>query len=391
MVFGNQWMLLETGLNWNTFGARARLNGKFGNMFEELKKTYNGKKVFLTGHTGFKGAWMLKTLSLLGAEVKGYALEPYTKNDLFNLIDGNAICNSVIADLRDKERLKLEVEKFQPDFVFHLAAQPLVRLSYEIPSETFEVNAIGTANVLDAVRLLEKQCSVVLITTDKVYHNNEWAYPYRENDRLGGYDPYSASKACTELVIDSYRNSFFNSKDYNNHKKGVAVGRAGNVIGGGDWSKDRLIPDIARALSANQEIIIRNPHSVRPWQHVLEPVIGYLILGAHLDKDPVKYAQAYNFGPVSEDALPVEQMLKLAVASWGSGQYKVVTEANQPHEAGLLKLDISKAASELNWFPKMKAKETVDFTIGWYRQFRSNPETINDFTEQQILTFFAKQ
>lgn len=365
-------------------------NGKFGNMFEDLKQIYSGKKVFLTGHTGFKGSWMLKTLSLLGAEVKGYALEPITENDLFYLIDGESLCDSVIADLRDKEKLKKELCEFEPDFVFHLAAQPLVRLSYEIPSETFEVNAIGTANLLDAIRLLDKQCSVVLITTDKVYHNYEWLYPYRENDRLGGYDPYSASKACTELVIDSYRNSFFNIKDFKNHKKGIAVGRAGNVIGGGDWSKDRLIPDIARALSQEEEIIIRNPFSVRPWQHVLEPIAGYLMLGAHLYSDPTKYAQAYNFGPVAEDALSVEQMLKLAIESWGSGKYKVVSETNQPHEAGLLKLDVSKAAFELEWFPKMKAKETVDFTIAWYKQFRNEPSTISDFTKEQVLNFFAK-
>lgn len=203
------------------------------NMFEKLESVYKGKRVFLTGHTGFKGSWMLKTLSMLGAFVKGYALEPVTEKDLYHLIDGDSLCDSVIADLRDKELLKKEIIDFQPDFIFHLAAQPLVRLSYEIPAETFEVNAIGTANVLDAVRLLDKRCSLVLITTDKVYQNNEWVYPYRETDRLGGYDPYSASKACTELVIDSYRNSFFNIADYDKHLKSISVARAGNVIGGG--------------------------------------------------------------------------------------------------------------------------------------------------------------
>ena len=355
--------------------------------FQQLEKTYRGKKVFLTGHTGFKGAWMLKTLSLLGAEIKGYALEPQTPNELFHLIEGEKLCQSVIADLRDKERLESEIVAFQPDFVFHLAAQALVRLSYEIPSETFEVNVIGTANVLGGVKLLQKKCSVVLITTDKVYHNNEWVYPYRENDRLGGYDPYSASKACAELLIDSYRNSFFNSKDYGNHLKGIAVARAGNVIGGGDWSKDRLIPDIVRSLMANKPIVIRNPNSVRPWQHVLEPVVGYLSLGMHLENQLLKYSQAYNFGPHAEDALAVKEMVQLAIESWGSGEYQIEQEANQPHEAGLLKLDISKVKTELNWMPKMNAKETVQFTLDWYHVFNLNKNNIADFTLKQIKIF----
>ncbi|TRX04449.1 CDP-glucose 4,6-dehydratase [Flavobacterium gawalongense] len=356
-------------------------------MFEKLQETYKGKKVFLTGHTGFKGAWMLKTFSLLGAEVKGYALPPQTKDDLFHLIKGDTICLSIIADLRDKKRLEDEILHFQPDFIFHLAAQPLVRLSYEIPAETFEVNVIGTAHVLDAVRLLEKKCSLVLITTDKVYQNNEWIYPYREDDRLGGYDPYSASKACAELLIDSYRNSFFNLKTYNTHQKAVAVARAGNVIGGGDWSKDRLIPDIVRSLIVNETISIRNPNAVRPWQHVLEPVVGYLILGMHVANEPIKYGQAYNFGPQSGDALSVKEMLSLAIQSWGSGAYRIEKELDQPHEAGLLKLDISKVASDLKWFPRMNAHKTVDFTLDWYKEFISNFKNIDSYTENQIKFF----
>jgi CDP-glucose 4,6-dehydratase len=355
--------------------------------FQQLENTYKGKKVFLTGHTGFKGAWMLKTLSLLGAEIKGYALKPQTPNDLFHLIEGEKLCQSVIADLRDKKRLESEIVAFQPDFIFHLAAQPLVRLSYEIPAETFEVNVIGTANVLDGVQLLQKKCSVVLITTDKVYHNNEWMYPYRENDRLGGYDPYSASKACAELLIDSYRNSFFNINNYDKHLKGIAVARAGNVIGGGDWSKDRLIPDIVRSLMVNKPVVIRNPNAVRPWQHVLEPVIGYLSLGMYLEKQPIDFAQAYNFGPQAEDALSVEEMLQLSIAAWGSGEYQIEQEANQPHEASLLKLDISKVKSELNWMPKMKANETIKFTLDWYKRFKGDTLEVNDFTNHQILSF----
>tara|TARA_B110000977_G_C11019145_1_gene470584 strand:- start:13 stop:1110 length:1098 start_codon:yes stop_codon:yes gene_type:complete len=345
--------------------------------FQQLENSYKGKKVFLTGHTGFKGAWMLKTLSLLGAEIKGYALEPQTPNALFHLIDGEKLCNSVIADLRDKERLQEEILSFQPDFVFHLAAQALVRLSYEIPAVTFEVNVIGTANVLDAVKLLQKKCSVVLITTDKVYYNNEWVYPYRENDRLGGHDPYSASKACAELLIDSYRNSFFNIKDYDNHLKGIAVARAGNVIGGGDWSKDRLIPDIVKALSANNEIVIRNPNSVRPWQHVIEPLFGYLELGVSLNLDPINYAQSYNFGPENTDALSVEKMVVKSIDCWGSGSYKVATDSNSPHEAGLLKLDISKALNELNWKPIFNAQIAIERTINWYRSYYNNVPAID--------------
>lgn len=355
--------------------------------YQSLEKTYRGKKIFLTGHTGFKGAWLLKTLTLLGAEVKGYALEPNTPNDLFYLIDGQSICNSVIADIRDKKHLEEEMISFQPDFVFHLAAQPLVRLSYEIPAETFDVNVIGTANVLDCVKKIPLKCNVVLITTDKVYHNNEWIFPYRENDRLGGYDPYSASKACAELLIDSYRNSFFNTKEYDLHKKGIGVARAGNVIGGGDWSKDRLIPDIVRSLILNESIIIRNPKSVRPWQHVLEPIVGYLTLGLYLNEDPVKFSQAYNFGPQAQDAISVEQMLQLAIGEWGSGTYKVENAINQPHEAGLLKLDISKVADQLSWKPKINARDTVRFTLDWYKQFSKDKNLISEFTTEQIKAY----
>lgn len=356
-------------------------------MLNNLKEAYKGKRVFLTGHTGFKGAWLLKTLSMLGATVKGYALKPQTENDLYNLINGDKLCLSVIADLRDKDCLVQEIVSFQPDYIFHLAAQPLVRLSYEIPSETFEVNAIGTAHVLDGVRLLEKSCQVVLITTDKVYKNNEWIYPYRETDRLGGYDPYSASKACTELVIDSYRNSFFNISRHKEHLKSIAVARAGNVIGGGDWAKDRLIPDIVSSLGRNEKIVIRNPGAIRPWQHVLEPIVGYLLLGSYLQKDPLKFSEAFNFGPQSADALSVLDMVNLAIKSWGSGTFEIQPSINQPHEAGLLKLDISKVASELHWHPKMNAEQAVEFTIDWYKKYNSDAKDIKGFTESQINTY----
>lgn len=352
-----------------------------------LGTIYKGKKVFITGHTGFKGSWLLKILHLLGANIKGYALAPESDIDLYNLLNGVTLCESVIGNLLDREKLLNEVSTFKPDFIFHLAAQPLVRLSYEIPSQTFEVNAIGTANLLDAVRSLENPCAVILITTDKVYHNNEWDYPYRENDRLGGYDPYSASKACAELIIDSYRNSFFNVSNYNEHQKALAVGRAGNVIGGGDWSKDRLMPDIVRSLSNNEPIIVRNPVSVRPWQHVLEPLVGYLKLGINLFQNPVKYSEAFNFGPNLSDALSVETMVKIAIERWGKGTYEKQSSNNQPHEAGLLKLDISKTINKLDWNPKLNASEAVSMTIDWYKAYFERTSNIIDFTEQQIKSF----
>jgi CDP-glucose 4,6-dehydratase len=355
----------------------------------KLRNTYSGKRVFVTGHTGFKGSWLIKILSDFGAVIKGYALAPENEINLYTVMNGDSLCESVISDLRNREALKKAVLDFQPDFIFHLAAQPLVRLSYEIPSETFEVNAIGTANLLDAIRLLDKKCNVVLITTDKVYHNNEWEHPYKENDRLGGYDPYSASKACCELVIDSYKNSFFNLNKYEQHQKAIAVGRAGNVIGGGDWSKDRLIPDIAKALNAKKEVVIRSPKAVRPWQHVIEPLFGYLELGLKLNSDPIKYSQAYNFGPNTNDALSVEEMVVKSINCWASGAYNVEVNINNPHEAGLLKLDITKAITELNWKPVLNAQSAVELTIIWYKNYYNNI-TAKELMESDIEYYQSK-
>lgn len=352
-----------------------------------LRRVYQGKKVFLTGHTGFKGAWLLKILSMLGAEVKGYSLAPVHGHNLYNSLNGDSLCSSVINDIRDSEVLKAELLNFQPDYVFHLAAQPLVRLSYKQPVETFTVNAIGTANVLDSVRYLEKPCSVVLITTDKVYHNNEWLYPYRENDRLGGYDPYSASKACAELIVDSYRNSFFNIEEYSKHLKGIAVARAGNVIGGGDWAEDRIIPDIVRALSSGSVVPVRNPQAVRPWQHVLEPLNGYLLLGMKLAEVPNRYSDAYNFGPYIDDTLTVKELVTKAIDIWGSGDYLISEQSNPVHEAGLLKLDISKATTELCWKPKMNADKALYSTINWFKQEREGI-VATALCEAQIEEYF---
>jgi CDP-glucose 4,6-dehydratase len=357
----------------------------------DLKAVYQGKKVFLTGHTGFKGAWLLQWLHVLGAQVKGYALAPEQEEDLYNLIQGDTLCESVIADLRDREKLEAEIVAFQPDFIFHLAAQPLVRLSYEIPADTFAINAIGTAYVLDAVRQLEKPCTIVLITTDKVYENKEWVYPYRETDRLGGYDPYSASKACAELVINSYVQSFFNPAAYEQHRKGIAVGRAGNVIGGGDWAKDRIIPDIVRALRNEAPVTVRNPKAVRPWQHVLEPLGGYLLLGARLADNPLGFSGAWNFGPYAEDNKLVEELVQDALEIWGSGTYDKPVLVGQPHEAGLLKLDISKAVNELNWKPQYAASKAIAKTLQWYKAYSQDPATIQQFTLEQIQAFTSHE
>jgi CDP-glucose 4,6-dehydratase len=356
--------------------------------YTHLEKYYKNKKVFLTGHTGFKGSWMLYWLKMLGAQVKGYALTPQGEINLFDSINGNALCDSVIADIRDKENLEKEILNFRPDFIFHLAAQPLVRLSYETPTETFDVNAIGTANILNAVRFLDEPCVVVCITTDKVYENNEVHYHYKEDDRLGGYDPYSASKACAEIIINSYRSSFFNLKDYSSHKKAVASARAGNVIGGGDWAQDRIIPDIVKALNEDKPIVVRNPQAVRPWQHVMEPIGGYLHLGTKLIDEPEKYSEAWNFGPNEEDDLTVEELVNIALKSWGKGEYEKPELTNQPHEAGLLMLDISKAKEKLYWKPKMNASESIKLTLDWYKSFLEK-NNASDLLKIQIQKFIS--
>ncbi len=332
---------------------------------------YKNKKVFVTGHTGFKGSWLITLLHLLGANVKGYALDQEVES-LYNSIKGNELVESVIGDIRNAQYFKEELCNFQPDFIFHLAAQPLVRASYEDPIGTFDINVSGTSNLLNAVRFLEKPCQVIIITTDKVYQNKEWVYPYRENDRLGGYDPYSASKACTELVVDSYRNSFFNVNNLGQHQKKIVTVRAGNVIGGGDWSKDRIIPDIVRALTSNSSIQVRNPLSIRPWQHVIEPLVGYLLTGVALSENQDNhYETAYNFGPFNNDELTVEELVNIAIESWGAGKYSSPLLKDQPHEAGILKLDINRAINHLGWKPKWTAKEAIKQTIEWYKKASS--------------------
>jgi len=347
---------------------------------QTLRSYYSGKKVFVTGHTGFKGSWLMAWLHQLGAVVKGYALAPEYPECLFNILEPLQLGQSIIADIRNKEKLKEEILSFQPDYIFHLAAQPLVRRSYQIPAETFEVNAVGTANVLEAVNLLPGKCSVIIITTDKVYENKEQDILYNETDVLGGYDPYSASKACTEIVVNSFRNSFFNVEKIDQHKKGIVSVRAGNVIGGGDFSEDRIIPDIIKALRSKKTIEVRNPSAVRPWQHVLEPLGGYLLLGGLLHDEPAKYSGAYNFGPNPADHLTVKELAEMAIKVWGSGEWKDTGDKNQVHEANLLKLDISKAKKILNWQPKLNAAAAIEWTIQWY----AKTGDVADFTFKQI-------
>ncbi|MBC7889811.1 MAG: CDP-glucose 4,6-dehydratase [Ferruginibacter sp.] len=348
---------------------------------------YKGKKVFVTGHTGFKGAWLICWLHLSGANIKGYALAPEDEKGLFKIIEKEIGFENVTGDIRDKEKLQNEILSFQPDFIFHLAAQALVRRSYEIPAETFEINAIGTANLLEAVNQLPGKCTVIIITTDKVYENREIDYHYKEADILGGYDPYSASKAAAEIVVSSFRSSFFNPGQYPIHQKAVATVRAGNVIGGGDWNKDRIIPDIIRSLITEEPVAVRNPNAVRPWQHVLEPLNGYLILGILMNEEPGKFSGAYNFGPLPDDHLPVKELVNIALECWGSGTWADHSDATQPHEAGLLQLNITKAGKELNWQPKLASEEAIRWTIDWYKQ---QGENIFDYSMQQIKNYQLK-
>ncbi|MBL0146274.1 MAG: CDP-glucose 4,6-dehydratase [Chitinophagaceae bacterium] len=351
----------------------------------KLNSFYQNKKIFLTGHTGFKGSWLLCWLANLGAIVKGYSLAPENEGCLYNLVKDKLSFESEIADIRDKKNIEECIINFQPDIIFHLAAQPLVRKSYQIPAETFEVNVVGTCNILEAVNKLNKKCAVVIITTDKVYHNKELNYYYKEDDVLGGYDPYSASKAACEIAVNSFRSSFFNRSSYHQHQKSIITARAGNVIGGGDWSEDRIVPDIIRALKNNETIEVRNPKAIRPWQHVLEPLQGYLILGKLAYENYETVDDAYNFGPLVNDHLPVRDLVETAIKCWGTGGWKDISNSNQLHEAGLLMLDVNKAISKLNWQPKLNSKQAIEWTINWYKEGNSL-----EYTFQQINNYVSQ-
>lgn len=324
---------------------------------------WSDKKVLITGHSGFKGSWLALWLSILGAKVTGVSLPPVTIPNLCSLIQLNDLIDEHFIDIRDAEALSQVVNKTSPDIVFHLAAQPLVRASYRNPLETFSTNIMGTANLLDSLRGHNSVKVAVLITTDKVYKNQEWEYPYRENDTLGGYDPYSASKAASEIIAASYRDAFLTDQGV-----ALATTRAGNVIGGGDWSEDRLIPDAVRAWESKIPLQIRSPFSVRPWQHVLEPLSGYLVLAEQLWQDK-NLAGAYNFGPETNTSATVKEVIKHANKYYGRGEVIFDEKHDGPHEAGLLSLDISKAKSVLGVKPLWTLSETIDQTMDWYLQF----------------------
>jgi len=329
---------------------------------------WQGKKVFLTGHTGFKGGWLAIWLGSMGAIVKGYALCPVTKFNLFEIANVERLLESEINDIRDYPALSASISAFSPDIVFHMAAQPLVRASYRDPLETFSTNVMGTVNLLDAARHCSSIKAVINITTDKCYENDERLHGYLESDPMGGRDPYSSSKGCAELVSSAYRESFFNSADV-----GLATVRAGNVIGGGDWAEDRLIPDILRAFDENQEVVIRNPKATRPWQHVLEPLSGYLTLAAHLYNEPNKFSGGWNFGPEDDGERSVEWILTRMVKLWPGASWKLDMSDN-PHEAMLLKLNIAKAAEFLGWTPTWTLDKTLTKIVRWHQHWNAGSD-----------------
>lgn len=355
-------------------------------MINTLRKAFAGKRVFVTGHTGFKGPWLLALLDTLGAEMTGYALAPETKPSIYELIGGDKLCRSVIADLRDRDTLTQVVRDFRPDVVLHLGAQSLVRRSYREPVATFESNVTGTINLLEAIRALPGRCDTVVVTTDKVYAERADSKPFIESDKLGGFDPYSMSKAACEIVCEGYRSSFFHPSKLAVHGKTLATARAGNVIGGGDWCEDRLLPDLARAMAAGTPVRIRNPYSTRPWQHVLEPLTGYLQLAAALAADPARHATAYNFGPSDTDALAVGRVIELALNAWGGGSSFVHADPNAPHEAALLRINSDKAHQALGWRPRWSAETAITKTIDWYKH--APPHALT-YTRSQIADYFA--
>lgn len=341
---------------------------------------YKDKNVLVTGHTGFKGSWLSIWLNEMGANVIGYALDPYTEQDNFVVTNLNDRMTDIRGEIRDYDKLLKTFKEEKPEIVFHLAAQPLVRLSYKEPRETYEVNVMGTVNVLEAVLQSESVKTVIIITSDKCYENNEWIWGYRENDPMGGYDPYSSSKGCVELVTSAYTKSFFSNEDSD---VAVASVRAGNVIGGGDWAEDRLITDCISYLKKDKAIEIRSPEAIRPWQHVLEPLRGYLLLASKLYQKPDKYTGAWNFGPDEASIVTVGELVNKLVNRWGSGEWIDTSNNNEPHEAKILKLDISKARHHLNWEPKLKFDQTIDLVVDWYQN-----ENVNyDFDVEQIKQY----
>ena len=348
---------------------------------------FKSKKILITGHTGFKGSWLTLWLTELGANIVGYSLEPPTNPSLFEALNLKERITHIIGDVRDEEKLKKVFKMYKPEFVFHLAAQPLVRYSYIAPKYTYEVNIMGTINLLEAVRETDSVKVVIVVTSDKCYENKEWIYGYREIDPMGGYDPYSSSKGCAELIVSAYRRSYFDSLEV-----ALSSVRAGNVIGGGDWQEDRLVPDCIRALSKGEEIKIRNPNAIRPWQYILEPLSGYLLLALKMSEDRIKFSGAWNFGPSDYDILTVGELTKKVIDYWGSGSYEIEKSSENFHEASLLKLDCSKAYSLLKWHSIYNVDEAIKKTVGWYKKYYDGAKNkeLYDFTVSQIIEYTQK-
>ena len=354
-----------------------------------FKNIFRDKTVLVTGHTGFKGSWLSIWLIELGAKVVGYGLDPHTEKDNFVLSNISDKIIDIRGDIRDYGKLKETFDIYRPEIVFHLAAQPLVRLSYKLPRETYEVNLMGTLNVLECIRYCDNTRVGIMVTTDKCYDNKEQVWGYKEDDAMGGFDPYSSSKGCAELLIASWRSSFMNPKYYENHNKAISSVRAGNVIGGGDWAIDRIIPDCIRAIELNNPIEIRNPNAVRPWQHVLEPISGYLLLAQKMLENPIRYSEAWNFGPYLESVVKVKEIAEMIIYFYGIGEIEYISEKDQLHEAELLNLDISKAMFSLGWKPTLDVEKTIEMTVDWYKRYMK--EDIYRLCVNQIEHFCSKE
>jgi CDP-glucose 4,6-dehydratase len=349
---------------------------------------WKNKRVLLTGHTGFKGSWLSLWLQSLGSKLTGYSLMPPTHPSLFEIADVSKGMTSIIGDIGDISKLKSVFEDQSPEIVIHMAAQPLVRYSYQNPIETYATNVMGTVHLLEAIRATPGVKAVVNITTDKCYENQEWLWGYRENEPMGGHDPYSNSKGCAELVSSAYRSSFFNSDKYSDHGVALATVRAGNVIGGGDWAQDRLIPDILSAFQQGRKVDIRSPNAIRPWQHVMEPLRGYLLLAESLFNHGPNFAEAWNFGPNDADAMPVSWIVDQMATIWGPGARWAIDSNDHPHEANYLKLDISKARSRLDWRPVLPLKEALALVVEWSKN-HSSGKNMRQFTLEQLQSYQA--
>lgn len=358
-------------------------------MIDIYNNFYQGKRVLITGHTGFKGSWLSIWLHKLGAKVIGVAKDPISKQDNFILSDiGNKIMADIRADICDGQRMKEIFAEYQPEIVFHLAAQPLVRLSYNIPVETYATNVMGTINIMEAIRATDSVKVGVMITTDKCYENKEQLEGYIETAPFGGYDPYSSSKGACEIAIQSWRRSFFNPANYGKkHTMSIASVRAGNVVGGGDWAKDRIIPDCIRALETTKVIRIRSPKAVRPWEHVLEPLSGYMLLAQKMWGKPTEFCEGWNFGPEQESVLTVWEVASAVIENFGFGELKDVSEQDVPHEANLLMLNINKAKSRLGWRPRLNVKQTIALTSDWYKRYKT--ENVYDLCIEEIEKFLS--